>query len=157
MTTKPSECGLFITPPRMVPGSMCHAYPGNAVCKLLCTPCLTRGGPWQAAQAALEALADAAGTRLRKPDRKAGRAAVASHTQALGAELARESDPAAALSLAVPLLVAQVGCPLPPVPFCIASLSSAGTLRALAEGCDVPPYILGIALPRQGLWSSLIF
>ncbi len=57
---------------------------------------------------AVEEAASAAGVRLRPLDKKAERAALQPQRQALQAKLEQESDPATALSLAVPLLVMQV-------------------------------------------------
>lgn len=62
----------------------------------------------QEAIAAIEAMAEQAGARLRKLERKAEKVLVSSHVQALRIQLVREPDPAAALSIAVPLLLAQV-------------------------------------------------
>ncbi|BDA42327.1 E3 UFM1-protein ligase 1 homolog [Coccomyxa sp. Obi] len=60
---------------------------------------------------AVEEAASAAGVRLRPLDKKAEKAALQVQRQALQANLSQESDPAVALSLAVPLLVMQVhGC-----------------------------------------------
>ena len=64
-------------------------------------------GP-QEAVSAIEALAGDCGVRLRKLDRRGERSLAAAHAQALRSQLARELDAAAALSLAVPLLLAQV-------------------------------------------------
>ncbi len=57
---------------------------------------------------AVEEAASCAGVRLRLLDKKAEKAALQVQRQALQANLSQESDPAAALSLAVPLLVMQV-------------------------------------------------
>lgn len=62
----------------------------------------------QALVRALEEAAEAAGLRLKPLDRKAEKAALASQRAALKTQLQGEQDPAAALSLAVPLLVMQV-------------------------------------------------
>ena len=68
----------------------------------------------QDALSAVEALAEASGSRLRKLDRKAERALVSLQAQALRSQLARENDPAAALSLIIPMLIAQVDGPFWP-------------------------------------------
>ncbi|KAK9845381.1 hypothetical protein WJX81_005067 [Elliptochloris bilobata] len=71
------------------------------------------------AEALIEALAEAAGAaglRLRRLERRAERAAVAARRAALAEALEREGDPAAALALAVPLLVARVHGHLAAVP-----------------------------------------
>ena len=52
--------------------------------------------------------AEAAGVRLRRLDRKLERQLVHGHCKALAAHLAEAAEPAAALSVAVPLLAAQV-------------------------------------------------
>ena len=57
---------------------------------------------------AVEEAASAAGVRLRPLDKKAEKAAVQVQRQALQDTLNHETDPATALSLAVPLLVMQV-------------------------------------------------
>ncbi len=57
---------------------------------------------------AVEEAASSAGVRLRPLDKKAERAALQVQRQALQANLSQETDPAAALSLAVPLFVMQV-------------------------------------------------
>ena len=57
---------------------------------------------------ALEEAAGAAGVRLKPLDKKAERAALQALRSALQAQLKQEEDPAAALSLAVPLLALQV-------------------------------------------------
>jgi hypothetical protein len=62
----------------------------------------------QEVHAAVEEAAEAAGLRPRRLDKKLERQLVHQHRKALEAQLAREADPAAALSLVVPLLVAQV-------------------------------------------------
>ena len=62
----------------------------------------------QALVRALDEAAEAAGLRLKPLDRKAEKAALASQRAALKTQLQGEQDPAAALSLAVPLLVMQV-------------------------------------------------
>lgn len=56
----------------------------------------------------MEEAASAAGVRLRSLDKKAEKAALQVQRQALQANLSQESDPAAALSLAVPLFIMQV-------------------------------------------------
>ena len=66
---------------------------------------------WCHVQPALEALqsaAEAAGLQLRKLDKKAEKSLVQDHRNALEEKLNSQEDPAEALSLVVPLLVAQV-------------------------------------------------
>jgi len=58
-------------------------------------------------QTCLDAAAEAAGLRLRKPDKKAEKAALADFQAKLRAQLAGAADPAEALALAVPLLFAR--------------------------------------------------
>lgn len=60
---------------------------------------------------AVEEAAGAAGVRLHRLERKAERPLVAARRAALASALAQEGDPAAALALAVPLLVAQARFP----------------------------------------------
>lgn len=62
----------------------------------------------QSAQQALQAAAEAVGLRLKPLDRKAERALVQAQQDDLQAQLADQTDPAAVLSLVVPLLVMQV-------------------------------------------------
>ncbi|KAK9802703.1 hypothetical protein WJX73_008997 [Symbiochloris irregularis] len=65
------------------------------------------GSDLQAAVAAVQALSEAAGVRLAKLERKAEKGLVAAHAQALRLQLATEEDPAAALSQAIPVLLAR--------------------------------------------------
>ena len=62
----------------------------------------------QEAQKLVQAAAEALGLRLKALDKKAEKALVQAQQQDLRAQLADETDPAAALSLVVPLLVMQV-------------------------------------------------
>jgi hypothetical protein len=62
----------------------------------------------QVAWDALEAAAEAAGIQLRKLDRKAEKAMVQETRVALMEKLEGEEDPPEVLSLAVPLIMAQV-------------------------------------------------
>lgn len=62
----------------------------------------------QELQTAVQAAVEAAGLRVKRFDKKVERQMVHSHRKALQARLVQEEDPAAALSLAVPLLLAQV-------------------------------------------------
>lgn len=63
---------------------------------------------FQEFQESLEEAAEAAGLRLKKLDKKGERALVHSYRQTLQRQLASETDPAAALAFAIPLLIAQV-------------------------------------------------
>ena len=56
----------------------------------------------------LEEAAEASGLRIRRLDKKSERTVLQAHRTTLEGRLALESDPAAALSLVIPLLVAQV-------------------------------------------------
>lgn len=76
-------------------------YPKGSRWQHLCA-CL------QEAQALLQAAADGLGLRLKPLDKKAERALVQAQQEDLRAQLAEQADPAAALSLVVPLLVMQV-------------------------------------------------
>lgn len=58
----------------------------------------------------MEAAAETGGLRLKRLDKKAERREVAAHVRALEEALQAEAAPAAALSLAVPLLAARVRC-----------------------------------------------
>jgi hypothetical protein len=58
----------------------------------------------QDAESALESAADTVGIRLRRPDKKSEKAALAALRSRLLAALSTEQDPAAALALVVPLL-----------------------------------------------------
>jgi len=58
--------------------------------------------------AAVEEAAEAGGARLKRLDKKGERREVAAHSRALHEALEAETAPAAALSLAVPLLAAKV-------------------------------------------------
>ena len=62
----------------------------------------------QKAQEPLQAAAEAVGLRLRPLDKKAEKALAQAQQDDLTAQLADQSDPAAVLSLVVPLLVMQV-------------------------------------------------
>lgn len=62
----------------------------------------------QKAQEPLQAAAEAVGLRLRPLDKKAEKALARAQQDDLTAQLADQSDPAAVLSLVVPLLVMQV-------------------------------------------------
>lgn len=65
----------------------------------------------QSAQQATQAAAEAVGLRLKPLDKKAEKALVQAQQDDLQAQLADHTDPAAVLSLVVPLLVMQVsGC-----------------------------------------------
>ncbi len=64
----------------------------------------------QSAQQSIQSVAEAVGLRLKPLDKKAEKALVQAQQQDLKAQLAKQMDPAAALSLAVPLLVMQVRC-----------------------------------------------
>ena len=66
----------------------------------------------QNAQQAIQAAAEAVGLRLKPLDKKAEKALAQAQPEDLKAQLADETDPAAVLSLVVPLLVMQVrACP----------------------------------------------
>lgn len=66
----------------------------------------------QNAQESLQAAAEAIGLRLKPLDKKAEKALAQSQQDDLKAQLANQTDPAAVLSLVVPLLVMQVRqCP----------------------------------------------
>lgn len=68
----------------------------------------------QNAQESLQAAAEAVGLRLKHLDKKAEKALAQSQQDDLKAQLANQTDPAAVLSLVVPLLVMQVRfCPAP--------------------------------------------
>ena len=62
----------------------------------------------QKAQEPLQAAAEAVGLRLRPLDKKAEKTLAQAQQDDLTAQLADQSDPAAVLSLVVPLLVMQV-------------------------------------------------
>ena len=62
----------------------------------------------QTAQQLLQAAAEAVGLRLKPLDKKAEKALVQAQQDDLQSQLADQSDPAAVLSLVVPLLVMQV-------------------------------------------------
>lgn len=62
----------------------------------------------QSAEKSIQSVAEAVGLRLKPLDKKAEKALVQAQQQDLKAQLAEQTDPAAALSLAVPLLVMQV-------------------------------------------------
>ena len=62
----------------------------------------------QSAQQSIQSVIEAVGLRLKPLDKKAEKALVQAQQQDLKAQLAEQNDPAAALSLAVPLLVMQV-------------------------------------------------
>lgn len=62
----------------------------------------------QAAQQSIQAAAEAVGLRLKPLDKKAEKALVQAQQDDLKAQLADQTDPAAVLSLVVPLLVMQV-------------------------------------------------
>ena len=59
---------------------------------------------------ALEEAAGEAGVRLKRLDKKSEKAALLSEQQALEKQLQAAEDPAAELSLAVPLIVQRVRC-----------------------------------------------
>ena len=63
----------------------------------------------QSAQQSIQGVAEAIGLRLKPLDKKAEKALVQAQQEDLKRQLAEEGDPAAALSLVVPLLVMQVG------------------------------------------------
>ena len=62
----------------------------------------------QTAQESLQAAAEAVGLRLKPLDKKAEKALAQAQQDDLKAQLADQTDPAAVLSLVVPLLVMQV-------------------------------------------------
>lgn len=62
----------------------------------------------QAAYKALQDTAESVGLRLKSTDKKAEKALTQSLREDLESQLADQADPAAALSLVVPLLVMQV-------------------------------------------------
>ena len=105
--------------------------------------------------AALEAAAEAIGTRLRGWDKKAERALAHAHRKSLEASLAATTDPAAAVALAVPLVAAAadgaaVALTGRSLPAAIEKIAREGALESEADAAFLRAFHADVARALAG-------
>ena len=105
--------------------------------------------------AALEAAAEAIGTRLRGWDKKAERALAHAHRKSLEASIAATTDPAAAVALAVPLVAAAadgaaVALTGRSLPAAIEKIAREGALESEADAAFLRAFHADVARALAG-------